>query len=335
MLKEYIELVPGIQKVYIIPKMPEISEDSGLNNYLYLLNQEIIDHQAEGITLESFSFFNPLIVLKKFLGEKSLIHHHWYEFPDMRGLLIILWKTFWMIIYRLAGAKIIWTVHNQYPHLHKYRKLNIILRKLWTKIPNKLHVHCRSAIDIMSPILNVSPDKFIVFPHPDYPVKIVDKSKSVSELNRKYFNEYLSSSKTIFLMFGYVAEYKGILEVVRTFKRLKNNDKVLIIAGAPKRGNEKYISLLKNEIQDVENIYTYFDLIPEKDISLFYNATDYVVFNYHEILSSGSVVLAMNYQKKIILSPKGCLKELKKTGGKNITFFHDIEELYTVFQICK
>jgi glycosyltransferase involved in cell wall biosynthesis len=64
---------------------------------------------------------------------------------------------------------------------------------------------------------------------------------------------YLRNDDKIFLMFGAIAEYKGIKEVIEVFKKLNENNK-LIIAGFIKKGNINYLNDLKKSA-DNKNIF--------------------------------------------------------------------------------
>jgi glycosyltransferase involved in cell wall biosynthesis len=121
-------------------------------------------------------------------------------------------------------------------------------------------------------------------------------------------------------MFGAIAEYKGIKEVMEIFKNLNEKNK-LIIAGFVKKGNLDYFNELKN-LSDNRNIFLEGRLIPDEEVPYFLNSADYVIFNYRDILTSGGVHLALNYKKSVLVPYAGCLKEIK---GNLINFF-DMKE---------
>ena len=213
-----------------------------------------------------------------------------------------------------------------FPHSNNFVLVNKLIRKYMAHIADKLQVHCTSAIDIMAPILNVEKNKFFIVNHPDFPTERIEKDQAVDSLNQKYFANKIKKDNIIFLMFGEIAEYKGIKEVIEIFNTLDQKKK-LVIAGTVKKGNSKYFNELLSSIKNEEQILVCNRRIPDEDVPLFLNSCDYAIFNYRNVLTSGSVVLAINYNKRIIIPSMGCLKELK---GENVIHFKNIEELKNI-----
>ncbi|MHA1400482.1 MAG: glycosyltransferase [Candidatus Heimdallarchaeaceae archaeon] len=331
LLGNYLDIEKGLEVIYI---HPSVLKQKDKNSYLYLLYKPVFDNKRKfnfSMRNVSFSIF-PLIVFRKLLGEKSILHHHWYEFNNWKKFLLLIWKTFWMLIYSALGGKIVWTVHNKYPHKQQYLKANKILRKFFAKIAIKLHVHCQSAIKIMGPILGVSEDKFFVLEHPLYPSKIQEREEAIKILNSKYTKNRIKTTDLIFLMFGQISHYKGIREVEQVFNSIQDKNKKLIIAGKTKKNERRYSKIVENLANQNDNILCFVQNIPDEDIPLFFNSSDYIIFNYKDVLTSGAVFLALSYNKKIITNEKGCLKDLK---GDNVIKFNSEEELKKLLSTLK
>ena len=49
------------------------------------------------------------------------------------------------------------------------------------KISDKLHVHCKKAVDIMTDVLKVEDDKFFLVEHPDFVTHKFNRSKAGSQ----------------------------------------------------------------------------------------------------------------------------------------------------------
>ena len=311
LVTEYSRLFPGVRKVFVIPL---INKENKQTDYLYQLYKPLIENKNPGEPeIESLSVFaHPKLFLSKLKGEKVLLHYHWFEVKDVKSFLGIFWKLLWLILYKLFGGKMIWTVHNKYPH-EGYRTFNKSIRIIIARLTNSLHVHCSSAIEITAPILKVKREKYFVVPHPGFEVKIFNKEESRNTLNNKYLANSLKDDDKLFLMFGAIARYKGIKEVIEIFNELPPGKK-LLIAGFIKKGNEVYFRELNNLIEDKEKIILIGKLIPDEDVPVFFNSTDYVIFNYEDVLTSGGVHLALNYQKPVIIPSVGCLKELEGKG---------------------
>ncbi|MFZ0452355.1 MAG: glycosyltransferase [Ignavibacteriaceae bacterium] len=329
LLKEYQNLCPGVKKIYVVPLINFQFKET---NYLYLLYKKFIEGEVNGIQIESISFFaHPEIVLSKIKNEKSVLHYHWLEISDLQSLLGMIWKLCWISLYKLIGGKIIWTIHNEIPHSNNFVFLNRFISKYMSRLADKLQVHCKSAIDIMMPVLNVQRNKFFIINHPEFPVKFLGKEKAVKLLNDKISSGDIKKEDTLFLMFGEITEYKGIKEVVEIFNNLDKKNK-LIIAGVIKKGNQNYFKRILLSIKNKEQVLIYNKRISDGDVPVFFNACDAAVFNFSDILTSGSVAIALNYNKKVIIPMKGCLKELT---GPNIIQFNNLEELKNILYTLK
>lgn len=318
LLSNYLEIEKNMKTLYIFIKIHKVSKN---NSYINLLYKDIINDDRF-LVKDLSTYEYPKIILSFLKGEKSIVHHHWYDFSDSKSFSILLWKTFWLVLYKLLGGKIVWTIHNKYPHNKNFKKINIILRIFIAKISTKIHVHCKNATRIMPNILNVHQSKFFVVEHPMYEVNIYGKNKARIEIKNKYNIDIFQ--KKVYLMLGLVAEYKGIDKVAEIFKGLPNV--ILIIAGKTKIGNDIYKKKILTYNQ-YDNIYIIDKLIPNNDLDAFFNSCDYVLFNYNDILTSGGVVLAQSYNKKIIAPDKGCIQDI---ASINIMKFKSEGELKNI-----
>ena len=223
---EYQKLCPGVTKVFVVPKIPQKNRDT---SYLYQFYKNFLENSSSQIKIKTFNAaFLPIIFLSRMRFEKSILHYHWFEFEDAKSFIGVKWKLFWIIIYKILGGKIIWTVHNKYPHHNKYLYLNKQIRRLIAKLANRLHIHCESAIGHVHEVLWVSENKFFVVKHPEFLPIIIERDKALEKMNQEYLQNKIMPEDKIFLMFGAIAEYKGIKEVVNIFKGLDKRNKFLI-----------------------------------------------------------------------------------------------------------
>lgn len=298
----YQDLLPDVSAVYVMPSIPAVAAQ---NPYLRLLFEPI---ENSGINLRSTSRLSPTILLKPLFREKSIVHHHWFECHSLFSLLNLIYKLKILFVYRLLGGKLVWTVHNLQPHHQRYRFANRLLRKIWSKLPNKLHVHCATAAAEAATHFNISPDRFFVVPHPLYPVKRVEKPEARSELGKR-FPQLADLTSPIVLMQGYIAEYKGILEVLNLLQN-QSLELSLIIAGPIKRYEEQYAARVKELSEGLLNVHFINGFLEQEELDILFNAADFVLLNYRNILHSGGAVLAESYAKPMIAPRKGCLNEL-------------------------
>lgn len=322
LLREYRSLRPDIQKLYVIPHIGRFAEN---NPYLQLLYKDLLTgREPDAIKLESFSFLSPKVIWRRLRGERSLLHHHWFEFYNGRSLLNLIWKLLATRLYRMAGGKVVWTVHNRQPHSGKFAAANRLLRRLWARIPHKIHVHCQSCIAEVAAEFHLPVDRFFVVQHPPYPVRPLPAAEARRQLARRHPRlEQFLGKQPLFLMFGYIAEYKGVVEVADIFSGPDGRG-ILLIAGAVKRGAKRYFENLRNAARQNPRIEIRAERIPDGEVAAYFCAADYILFNYHDILTSGGIMLALSYGRRIIAPDIGCVREL---SGENILKFDSPEGL--------
>ena len=325
LLEEYLKLRSNLQVVYVIPMF---TPEAGGNNYLQLLYQPFNNQnnlknsfKIQGISVSQY----PTICFKRLKGEKSILHMHWYDFDSLKKLFFLLWRTWWILVYRLFGGKVVWTVHNKYPHYRRYRLLNKVLRFIMARIANRLHVHCNKAINIMSKVFRLKRQKFFVYPHPLPEATFIEQKTAQHELSKKYPQISFNENEKVFLIFGLIAEYKGIEEVIDVFAKIDKKAKLLIV-GKTRPKEEKYAQKIANKVQNMANVIFINEPIPQELVPLFFNACDAIILNYKDILTSGVYYLASSYNKTILAVAKGCLKEAK---GDNVLLHEDISGLLT------
>ncbi|MGF1669321.1 MAG: hypothetical protein ACFCU6_02650 [Balneolaceae bacterium] len=321
----YNKLVPGARTLFVVPliryKYPK-------SDYLYLFYKEFIESNdpPKVSALSVFGHFK--FVFTQLFGKPCILHYHWLEFQDKRALAGMIYKWFCLYLYKLFGGKLVWTVHNKMPHDNRFYKGNFLLRKWMAKNADLLHVHCDTAIYEISDFFNITKKKFFVISHPKFPAILIPRAASAEALNQR-FNLDLKSSDKIYLCFGNISAYKQLPNIANIFKKLEGNKK-LIIAGPVKKGQLDEYKALKEIKDQSENIFIIPQFISEECVPEFFNTTDFVVFNYSEILTSGGVELAKSYRKKIILPLAGCLSELK--DQPNIISFTSQKELEQILQ---
>jgi len=305
--------------LYVVPLIQYQNKET---DYLYLFHKEII--QGDELEVKTVSVFGHWrFVAARLLNKKAILHYHWLEFQTLKALSGMPWKILCIALFKLLGGNVIWTIHNEEPHDGRFLKLHLYLHRWMARKADRLHVHCETAQQVMAVKLDVDIQKFHVIPHPAYPVKKTAKPKSMEVLQKNYGIALQGGFNTL-LMFGRISRYKGIFEVCKIVDKhqLPVN---LVIAGTVKHGNSDYHRKIKLVAQNNRHIHLVADFIPEKDIPAFFGASDIAVFNYHHVLTSGSVQLARDFGLNIIAPNKGCLSELKKEDS--VQLFSRPEEL--------
>jgi glycosyltransferase involved in cell wall biosynthesis len=307
---------------------PPIRFSHKQSDFLYLFYKEVFTSaQYEVKSLKAFFHFKPL--LNHLSGKPSILHYHWLEIRSLFSLPLFLYKFVFIMLYKWAGGKLVWTVHNKIPLDVKYQRLNFIFRRWMAKNAELLHIQCRAPLPEISRFYGVDESKFRVIPHPKFPPKLMPRAAAIEAINHR-FDVHIKVQDRLFLMIGHISEYKGIAEVCEVFKS-EPIQKKLIIAGPVKKGQMKYYKALRRLLKTSENIILIPQFINEESVPEFMNAPDYLIFNFKNVITSGGVHLAMSYQKPAILPETECMKELH---GENFHFFKTSDELKELIRSC-
>ena len=250
----------------------------------------------------------------------DIVHIHWtypYMIANSRLKTIIKSTSFIcvLIMLKLFGIKIVWTVHNIVDHEGKFRSTELFFTKFLAKLSNRMIVHCHAAKLEVIKVYGKDDSSVIVIPHGNY----IGKYKNVmnSREARNKFN--INEEDTVFLYFGQIRAYKGIPELIDAFNKLENKKAKLFIVGKP-LDEDIVIKILSNRNGNIETVLKF---IPDDDIQIYMNAADIVVLPFKDILTSGSAILSMSFGKPIIAPEVGCITE---TVDKKGSFLYSTEK---------
>jgi len=284
------------------------------NPYQRLLAGSLLDLGVEVVFGEIFRAFSLTIsALRNW--KPHIIHMIWTDPFFIAGtsfktfVRLVLFIVDLMMV-KLVGIKIVWTVHNKYNHEERHVRLDLLNSRMLAKICDVIKVEspsARSEIQKLYKISNAS--KIITIPEGNYIdayPNIVDKVTSRKSLGP-------SLDDLVFLYFGQIKPYKGVPELINAFKKLDNPQATLLIAGKP-CNNEISEDILK-KCDKNENIKTIFEFIPDDEIQIYMNAADVVVLPYRDILTSGAAILAMSFGRAVIAPAIGCIPDVLDSKG--------------------
>ncbi len=245
----------------------------------------------------------------------DVLHLHWlhaFFLADNYFLAIIRLAIFAIkiAILKLIDVKIIWTVHNINNHERKFYLLDRICTQFVAYMADAIIVHSQAAQDKLIEKININnKQKISVVPHGNY------LEYYQNNVNREAARTRLgiTSSNFVLLFIGAIRPYKGVIELIEKFKKISNDNLRLIIAGNPI--SQEFSQLIESKIQGNRTIKFIPGYIPDSQVQVYLNACDEVVFPYQDILTSGSVLLAMSFEKPCIVPRLGCIKEVLDERG--------------------
>jgi len=147
-------------------------------------------------------------------------------------------------------------------------------------------------------------------PHPlfDNYGALTDRAKAIKALDLEYDSKYI-------LFFGFIRAYKGLDLLIEAFSdsRLRNRNLKLIIAGEFYEDDTPYRNMIKQN--NLENEILLFDrFIKDEEVSLFFSVADLVVQPYKSATQSGVTQIAFHYNKPMLVTDVGGLREIVPDG---------------------
>ena len=208
------------------------------------------------------------------------------------------------------GVKIVWTVHDLKNHENIQVQSERIFNIFFARFVHAIISHCEIAKREVSKSVHFkNEDKIFVIPHANY-IGCYENTIDRLEAQRTLG---ITDAKLTFLFLGLIRTYKGVPELIDAFKQLDRDGVYLVIAGkAPNELTEQ----IRQTIIDRANIKFIPGFVADEQIQVYMNACDIVVLPYRDILTSGSVMLAMSFGRACIAPRKGCIGEvLDDLGG--------------------
>ena len=291
-------------------------KDRHKNPYTWLLYSHIKDL---GTDVEQDS---PLRLLQ---NNYAIWHLHWPEnglnkenkvnaFARTQALLL---QIDWA---RRRNVKIVWTVHNLGAHEQLHPKLEAWF---WNAFIQRLDGY----IALSKVAMETAQERFFglknlpgfVIPHGHYRGEYPDHMTS-QEARASLGIPPLSK---VLLFCGQIRPYKNLLQLIHAFRQLPDLEGVLYIAGRPHP--PAFIELLETEAALDPRVQLHPSFIPKDKVQVYLRAADLVILPYREILNSGSALLALSFDRPILVPRKGSLSELQAQVGEEWVRTYDGE----------
>ena len=249
----------------------------------------------------------------------DVLHLHWLS-PLHRGPrgpgglrrgIQVAAVAFQLALLRAAGVRIVWTAHNIAAHEAHDPRLERLCAALVARVAHRVIVHGPHARDILLRELRLrSAVKLVVVPHGSY-VGVYPEGAE-----RKASREHLAlgADDFVFLFLGQLRPYKGLLELVHAFRKQGDPRARLVIAGlASSAAVERE---LRSASAGERRIQLRPGYVPDDELQVYFAAADVAVLPYEDILTSGSLVLAMSFGVACLGPRLGCIEDyLEGAGG--------------------
>ena len=275
------------------------------NPYTWLL----YSHLAPlGVRTEDFS---PARALS---GGYDILHVHW---PDkalnalrlpMRaaGALTALAS---LDAARRRGARVVWTAHNAEPHESRHAGLE---RRFWSALVHRVDgvIHLSDAgrrmVEARFPALATRPSTVVTPGHfrGSYPDTIT-RVEARASLG-------IPPRARVITFFGLIRGYKGVPHLVRTARALPE-DVVLLVAGAPQPSS--LAAEVRSAAETDPRVRLSLGHVPDDRVQLYLRAADLVTLPFRDITNSGSALLALGFDRPVLVPALGAMGELQALAG--------------------
>ena len=252
--------------------------------------------------VNSVNPFNWLSIGYKLKNEKPdlLIFKYWMPFmAPCFGTIARLAKS-------NGHTKVICILDNVIPH--EKRPGDKLLTKYFSSAIDGAIAMSQSVLDDLLQFRSNIPMK--LSPHP-----LFDNFGMPGTRNEALIKLGLEKDFRYLLFFGFIREYKGLDLLIKAFadNRLRDKKLKLIIAGEFYEDPSPYMELIKKH--SLENEVILFDrFINDNEVNFFFSVADLVVQPYRSATQSGVTQIAYHFEKPMLVTNVGGLKEIVPHG---------------------
>lgn len=206
--------------------------------------------------------------------------------------------------FRERGGRLIWTVHNLYPHETRYPGLERELAQLLAGAADLIHVLAPSTAVEVVDHFHLPVDRIRVVEHSSYEGQY--PSWVTPEAARRTLG--LAPSEKVVLVLGGLRPYKGHGRVLDAFTRLSADDPTLRLVVAGRPSPAAGVSDLVERLEAEPRVLTRFGYVPDGRLQVYLRAADVLVLPYHRILNSGAFLLAETFGVPVVAPRDGALR---------------------------
>ncbi|MDQ8205005.1 glycosyltransferase family 4 protein [Pelagicoccus sp. SDUM812003] len=219
----------------------------------------------------------------------------------------VLFEAFYLgMLFKLSGARFVYTVHNTLPHSKTDSRLFRWVYRCVYRFPDFLLANTqRSGSELIDcfdvPSRRVK--RFSLGLNEVVPVKGISREEARAKIG-------LSVTNRVVLFFGKIDEYKGLDLLLKAAKDIPLENLKLVVAGTYRSSSykERVQELFKSP--DLEGkLVLREEFIPNEEIEIYFKASDVLCLPYRNIYQSGLVFLSPVFGVPIVASDVGSMAE--------------------------
>jgi beta-1,4-mannosyltransferase len=265
------------------------------NPYQALLYAELTRH---GFRLTP-SFALKVGQLWRSRRDVRFLHFHWpqgyYVWPrgEGRRRIALSWLRLglfaWRLIFaRALGYRVVWTVHEVYPHEKAGRRVDQVGGLILAKSSSLLMAHDRITATGAEEAFHLREGAIRIVPHASYE-GFYSTGRDRAAVRRGL---NVSDDAFVFLSFGHIRAYKDLDVLVSAFTSLTRPDIALVIAGLVM--DDHSADVIREVAESDLRIRPELRFIPDEEVAELFSAADAVVISRRDGGTSGALVLALS-----------------------------------------
>ncbi len=292
-----------------------------MNPYVQLLRQGLTQADPH-LTVSIEPYFSLPWFLRK-RGQVDLLHLHWLELLyDYADLGLRLKRAFsvlaGLLVARLSGVRLVYTVHNLGQHEDRHARLNALANRLVFRLADAVHVHDQMAAWEVARLYGRRQGVYIA-PHGHYATwypNVVSRAEARRRLD-------IPENAFVYLSLGLIRPYKGLETLLDSFAAVPDTSARLIVTG---HGAEPdYLDQLKRQAQRDDRVLLRPGYVPDDDVQVNCNAADTFVLPYHRATTSGAALLAFSFGIPIVAPDRPPFRALL-AHGRGVAYNPELSE---------
>ncbi len=286
---------------------------SGANPYAGLLAQALAAHRVRVEALPATS----LRFVWRFPRPYDVIHMNWlpllYEHPNpLRAAFRLFGFAFLLLLARLRGFRLVWTMHNVVPHEQLRRSHGELARRIVTTLAHGVICHCEHARTVLARRFGRRWGAYVI-PHGSFADAY--PSQATRAEARRAFD--IPDDAFVYGFFGNIRAYKGVERLIEEFGALEGGELRLLIAGAL---HPNYHGPLSDQTIEDPRVIAHLRHVADEEVQLVMAAVDVLVLPFLDTLTSGSAILALGHGTPVVAPRHGCLEELLGSHAAGLTY---------------
>jgi beta-1,4-mannosyltransferase len=267
-----------------------------------------------GVRIEEGKFAGRWLL--RHLRGFDYVHLHWPSFFYHRPRRLDSIKGFLLFVFlvglaRWRGARVIWTIHNLYPHERcVIPVLDLFVRRILIATATYFPVHGPSAEQEVVQAFPRIKGRTILIDHGHWIGYYPNQTNKFSARARLDVGE----RDFVYLFIGLCKPYKNLEGMIAAFETLPPHTRLIIAGRFSDSSYEERVRARIGQSKAADRILLIAKYVADDELQQFVVSADVVVAPYTEVLTSGTAMLALTFARPIIAPARGFLIDVVGEG---------------------